>query len=364
MNTNVITIRRKLHQIPELDHDLPKTLKYIDTFLAGLNCTILSPIPSARLAYFDFHQAHTLAYRSDMDALPIYEQLSIPYKSIHQGKMHACGHDGHMAMLLAFADYVSKLTTCMYNVLLIFQPAEETQGGAKDICASPYLKEYHIQAVFGLHIWPCLPSGQLFTKANEFMARSCEIIITLYGKSTHIASYQKGIDTLLAMNVLLTSITQKYPSSAKYLLKFGCVNSGTAANCISDYTIIKGSLRTYDDNLRTTILSGIQASIQMVEKTYKCHIQMQTSDGYPPLLNDTHIFDIVSHDIDIHILKESNFYSDDFSYFAENYPSLYTYLGSGYDIPLHSDYFQFDESILEKGVSYYKQLLKLSYEKK
>ena len=136
----IIEDRRALHQIPELDRELPNTVAYLRSALEGLKCRVFSPMPSALCAYFDFGAKEAIAFRSDADALPIEERTKVPYKSRYQGRMHACGHDGHMAILLELARRLSKKESMKYNVLLIFQPAEETTAvpgtSAKPDCSS------------------------------------------------------------------------------------------------------------------------------------------------------------------------------------------------------------------------------------
>ena len=162
MEERIIKYRRDLHQIPELDRTLPETLSYVRQVLEPLGCTLFSPAEGALCAWFDAGKKGTVAFRADMDALPVAEHSGAPYCSRHPGVMHACGHDGHMAMLLELAHTAARRREeLLRNVLLIFQPAEETDGGAKDICDSGVLQQYHVERIFGLHLWPGLPSGTI-----------------------------------------------------------------------------------------------------------------------------------------------------------------------------------------------------------
>lgn len=355
-------MRRELHKIPELDRSLPKTLSFILSCLNTLPCRIWSPTLSSLAAYFDFHQDHTLAFRSDMDALPTRETNDISYVSQHLGKMHACGHDGHMAMLLEFAQYAASLKTCRHNILLLFQPAEETSGGAEDICKTNLLKKLHTAAVFGIHLWPGLPCGTIASKSGALMAGSHEIHLSVKGRSAHIASCGNGKDALHAATELLQTIYEYFPGNEHYLLKFGFMQSGTAPNAISAYSLIKGSLRYYDEPVRKNIVHGIVMLSKKIEKKYDCRIQMTLSDGYPPLINHEGLFEKVSSLYPLQELKEGNFLTDDFSFYAREIPGLYVYLGTGMDEPLHSDHFNFDEKTLQEGVAYYRALLSLSME--
>ena len=130
MSTSIATYRRALHQIPETGWEVSKTAAYLRQVLQKLPCTVFSPVGEAVCAYFDFGRRETAAFRSDMDALPVTEQTGLPFASTHPGKMHACGHDAHMAMLLGFAEALAARQDAPCNVLLIFEPAEESTGGA------------------------------------------------------------------------------------------------------------------------------------------------------------------------------------------------------------------------------------------
>ena len=194
----IIDDRRALHRIPELDRALPETMEYLQNALSGLGCHVFSPMVSALCAYFDFGQETTIAFRSDADALPIQEQTGADYASCHPGKMHACGHDGHMAIALELARRLSEKKAYPHNVLILFQPAEETTGGARDLCETGIFRQYRVEAVFGLHLWPGLPEGEIASRAGEMMARSCEVRVDVTGRSAHIARASQGLDALEA----------------------------------------------------------------------------------------------------------------------------------------------------------------------
>ena len=183
----IVDDRRALHQIPELDRQLPQTMDYLRGALSGLKCRVFSPMASSLCAWFDFGQKEAIAFRADADALPITERTKAPYASRNPGCMHACGHDGHMAILLELARRLDKKDKLSHNVLLVFQCAEETTGGARDLCATGIFKQYHVEAIFAMHLWPGLPAGMVASRLNEMMSRSCEVKVDIYGKSAHIA---------------------------------------------------------------------------------------------------------------------------------------------------------------------------------
>ena len=189
--------RRELHKIPELGRDLPKTKAYIKSVLDQLDCQVVEVMESGLYAYFDRGKDTTTAFRADMDALPVTEVNQADYTSLHEGRMHACGHDGHMAMVLTMAQYVDTQKELPANVLCIFQPAEETTGGAKEICETGVLETYHVDRIFGVHMWPFLEAGRICSKGGPMMPRSSEITIEVFGRTSHATAPENGIDALL-----------------------------------------------------------------------------------------------------------------------------------------------------------------------
>ena len=179
--------RRDLHQITELGFDLAETTAYVKRALALLDCAVFSPIPGAVCAYFDRGREETVAYRADMDALPVQEKTGAAYASRHPGRMHACGHDGHTSMLLGLAQLVNGQKALPNNVLLIFQPAEETTGGAKLICDTNLLEKYCVKAIFAIHIFPDIPAGALRASPGPMMAKTGIVDVEICGKSAHIS---------------------------------------------------------------------------------------------------------------------------------------------------------------------------------
>lgn len=357
------TYRRDLHQIPELDFHLPKTLSYIEHILQGYRCTLTHPIPSSIAAYFDFGQADTLAFRSDMDALPILEQNDVPYASKHDGQMHACGHDGHMAMLLGFAKVLNERTTCKHNVLLIFQPAEETTGGAQRICESGIFKKHHVSSIFGFHLWPTLPAGQIASRPGAFMAKSSEVSIEVHGVSAHAAKAWLGKDALLAAVEFLHrayAMERQINSNDLHLLKFGKLESGTVRNVISNHTIILGTLRSFEKDVFETMKHQLQLIAKQVESETGCTFELTFSQGYPPLWNHEGLFTKCQTLLaDMQVLEHPSMLAEDFAYYLQELPGVFLYIGTGNDIPLHADTFDFDESILLNGVETYQKLLEL-----
>ena len=355
----IIRDRRALHQIPELELDLPKTCAYLKEKLKALPCRVFSPGGSALCAFFDFGKETAIAFRADCDGLPIVEKTGAEYASRHPGRMHACGHDGHMAIALELARRLSAKKDLPHNVLLIFQPGEESPGGAKGICEAGVLAQHHVQAVFGLHLWPGLEKGRMFSRKNELMSRSSEVNVDIHGRSAHIAKAAEGLDALWAgMEFYRRAVEmeQALPKDVYRLLKFGHCTSGTVRNAISHHTRLEGSLRAFQDEVFDQMRGSLYAIAAQVEAETGCKIEITMSQGYPAVLNPCALYDRVAQAVDFCPLDEPSMTSEDFSWYQRFVPGMFFFLGIGDTPALHADNFDFDESILQKGADFFEKL--------
>lgn len=355
----IIDDRRALHRIPELDRALPETMKYLQNALSGLGCRVFSPMVSALCAYFDFGRETTIAFRSDADALPIQEQTGADYASCHPGKMHACGHDGHMAIALELARRLSEKNTYPHNVLILFQPAEETTGGARDLCETGVFRQYRVEAVFGLHLWPGLPEGELASRAGEMMARSCEVKVDVTGRSAHIARASQGLDALEAGAVFYLralEMERSLPPRIFRLLKFGRFESGRVCNAISAHTHMEGSLRAFQDDIFFGMQQQLRAIALEVQQETGCTLQVDMNQGYPAVMNPAELYQRVRRAVAFRELDAPMMITEDFSWYQRYLPGMFFLLGAG-DVPaLHSDNFHFNEEILLKGADFFEAL--------
>ena len=355
----IIADRRALHRIPELDRNLPETIAYLRSALEKLNCQVFSPMEGALCAYFDFGAKTAIAFRSDADALPIEENTRLAFASSHPGKMHACGHDGHMAILLELARRLQKKEQLPHNVLLVFQPAEETTGGAKDLCETGIFKKYAVQAIFGLHLWPGLEKGAIFSRRKEMMSRSCEVKVDIYGKSAHIAKAQEGIDAMAAgveFYRRVMALEAALPKKFFRLLKFGKMESGTVCNAISGHTHLEGSLRAFQDDVFYSLRAGIVSVGKDIERLTGCTFNIHMNDGYPPVINPPALYNKALAAVAFQELEAPSMITEDFSWYQRTLPGLFFFLGTGDTPALHADDFDFDEEILGKGADFFEKL--------
>lgn len=357
----IIEDRRALHQIPELDRDLPKTTAYIRSVLDGLNCQVFSPMEGAVCAFFDFGAKTAIAFRTDEDALPVTEKTKLPFASTHPGRMHACGHDGHMAIALELARRLSDSQPLAHNVLIVFQPAEETTGGARDICTTGVFKKYKVEAIFALHLWPGLAEGTIASRKNEMMSRSCEVKVDITGKSAHIAKAAEGIDALAAgvdFYRQVMAMEGAYPKHLYRLLKFGKFESGTACNIVPGSCHIEGSLRAFQDEVFYGLRAGIISIAKTVERSSGCTVSVYMNDGYPAVMNPEPLYNKVRSLVDFQELPDPSMITEDFSWYQKSLPGMFFFLGTGDTPALHADNFTYNEDILMKGANFFWELAK------
>ena len=356
---DIISHRRALHTIPEVQWDLPLTSEYVTKALQELNCRVFSPVGTAVCAFFDFGAADAIAFRADMDALPIEETTGLPFASTHSGKMHACGHDGHMAILLELACRLSEKENLPHNVLLIFQPAEESPGGAKIICDTGILEQHQVKAVFGLHLWPGLEKGVVFSRVNELMSSGCELTVDIYGKSSHIGNASAGIDaTAAAMEFyrMAREAEADFPDEIFRLLNFGKFQSGTVRNALSAHARLEGSVRSFQEEVFQTMDRKLREAAAAVEAKFGCRVEITLGEGYPAVLNDEAVLKRVMAVADVAMLDKPSMTSEDFSWYQRYVGGTFFFLGLG-DVPaLHATNFNFDEAVLEKGADFFERI--------
>lgn len=357
MLENLKRDRRALHKIPELQFDLPETQAYLMNALKEMGAEPEALSPSGIVAFFDAGKQETAAFRADMDALPIQEIRTLGYASTHPGKMHACGHDGHMAMLLQLARYAkAHISELPRNLLVIFQPAEEGGGGARGVVETGILEKRNVQHIFGLHVAPELPVGTLASRPGAFFSKSTEVHVTVRGRSAHAANSSEGLDALSAGADFLLSaqaMEKTFPEDVPRLLKFGKFRAGTAPNIIAESAEIIGTLRAFDHQVFAKLQDGLVQAARAAEEKWGVTIELNYTPSYPPLINHPAVYARAVRQLrgfDYRELPEPTMLSEDFSYYLERVPGVFFKLGIGTGIPLHTPEFDFDERALMHGV--------------
>lgn len=353
----ITSYRRDLHKIPELGFCEYKTSEYIYEHLIKYKCEI-TRIGTGILAYFDNKSKYTISFRADMDGLKIFENSDKPYKSIHTGIMHACGHDGHMAILLGLADYLATNDKVNKNILLIFQPSEEENAGAQAIVESGAIEKYNVKEIYGLHIWPSLGIGEIYTMPGAMMAHSGEVDINIIGQESHVASKQFHSDSLEIAAKLISIFYKRVQGNRGVLLRCGRLNSGTARNIIPGKAKMEFTVRGFNDRQWTRLVNYMKEVCRKIAKKRKVDIDIKINDCYPTLINDTQLYKKIVKKIDnVNWLKKPVLQAEDFSRYSKACPSLFFFLGTGESNMLHTNSFDFDEQILYKGLELFKKIV-------
>ncbi len=371
---NIQKYRRDLHQMPEASFKEYQTSKYIKEEVEKLGFSPIEVCETGVAVYIDYGMESTIAYRADMDALQIKEATECDFQSKNEGYMHACGHDGHMAILLSFLNYLStNKEKYKHNVLAIFQPAEEYIGGAKEIIKTNLFNKYNVKEIYGLHVFPEFNEGVIACKSGELMSSSTEIDIEIVGKSAHGAMPHTGIDTVLAASEFITQaqhlLSRKVSPMDKAVLTFGKINGGDARNIIAEKIQIEGTMRSFSENVNNILVRGLNNVKRGIEATFGVTINMDIRFLYPAVINDKELYQKFKSNAEniceYNELENPYMLAEDFSYYRNVTKSLFFFLGvkneaKKYTHPLHSNKMNFDEKALLLGVKMYIELLKNS----
>lgn len=350
--------------MPETGLETFKTAAYCKEQLANTPFAIIElddPASASFLAFYDLGKEKTIAFRTDMDALPVAEKTGISFAAKGES-MHACGHDGHMALLLGFAHTLEALEERLpVNVLLIFQAGEETPGGARRITKAGWLERFRVSQIYGTHLWPMIPKGEIATRPLELMAQACELRVRIEGKSAHAARYREGIDAMEAgARFLLAAyeLEKSLPQEQYRLLRFGRMEAGTVCNAVARDCLLEGTVRWFLDPVGKTLKEGLEAIRRNVEEETGVKITLDYTAGYPAVLNDPALCAaLFARDDAVRKLENPEMISEDFAEYQRRVPGIFFFLGTGTGIALHADTFDFDESILLSMLSLYQRLV-------
>jgi len=364
-------IRRDLHKIPELGLKEYKTSAYIREKLEGFGITELETwLETGVVAVIRGKgKKEAVAFRADMDALPVTEQTGCDFTSEHVGCMHACGHDGHVTVLLGFAKYLQEHKDELENdVVLIFQPAEEGPGGAQLLVDAGLFEKHPVRCIIGCHIFPQVPQGKVACRKGAMMARNGEVDVHIYGESAHGAQPQLGHDAVLAAGAVITGLHTILSRNVSPLdsgvLTFGAIHGGEACNIIAKEVKLEGTMRAFSDEAYETMTKRVQEVASGIAAGYGCKGEAVFRHMYRVVDNDPKLVELLQ-EVAGDNYEETPPYmlAEDFSLYLQKVPGMFFFLGSGneekgYIHSLHSAQFQFDEEILALGVETYAKLLK------
>lgn len=390
VSEKVIKWRRHLHQYPELSNREFETAKYVAKHLRSLGLEVQTGVAHTGVVakLKGGKQGPLIALRADMDALPVKEQVDLPfastqtteYKGNTVGVMHACGHDNHVAILMAAAESLVKIKDQLAgDILFVFQPAEEgapdgEEGGAELMLKEGLFKEKP-EAVFGLHVTSSLNTGQIGFREGPLMASADKFTITVKGRQTHGSRPWNGVDPIVASSQIIMA-TQTIASrqvdvtKAPSVVSFGAINGGVRNNIIPDEVEMVGTIRTFDQEMRADIKKRLAKTAEMVAESGGAEAHVHIDHGYPVTVNDVELTKKMTPTLAGVVGKENLITTplitgaEDFSYYALETPGMFFFLGvtpKGQDAVTapsnHSPHFFADEKALQLGVNAMTQLV-------
>ena len=372
----IYAIRRHFHRYPELSFKEFNTAETISEHLDKLGIAHKKGVGKTGIVgEINFGPGPTIALRADMDALPIQEENNLDYKSLNDGVMHACGHDGHMAILLGAANALSKNSKLKKGtVRFIFQPAEEGLGGAKYMIEDGCLDK--VDEIYGLHLWNYQLYGEVGIKDGPVMASADLFDIEVSGKGGHGATPQGTIDAIVVasnlVTMLQTIVSRNTNPLESTVLSIGKIKGGHNFNIISDKVHMSGTTRAYTEENRKMIKQRMKEVIEGVSKSFGADIKLNYKDGYPPTVNhSSQVEKVLEAASSVVASGAKNPYlsmgGEDFSYYLQNKPGCFFFVGSApneneiLSTPHHCSHFNIDERALLVGASVYLNLIENSF---
>jgi hippurate hydrolase len=366
--------RHHIHQNPEIAYEENNTSDFIAKKLNEFGIEVHRGFGGTGIVGV-IHGQHkgtsnkSIGIRADMDALPMSEKTNLIYSSKNEGKMHACGHDGHSTMLLGAAKYLAQTRNFCGTVYCIFQPAEEGgNAGAKAMINDGLFTKFHIDSVWGIHNWPGVPVGQAVIHKGFAMAGGDIIILTIEGKGGHAAQPQFSNDPIvsagLTITALQTAISRQLNPFDQAVLSLTKINGGSAFNVIPDNVSIGGTLRSTNKKTRDEMLTKIKKIASNACDINNCKVNLELRPGYPSTINDIKSAEFASKVFEdtfgigsLDKIEKPTMTSEDFSYMLQEKPGAYIWLGAGENSEkLHSVYYDFNDELLPIGATYWSNL--------
>ena len=363
LEPKLIEMRRHFHQHPEIGFQEHNTARYVSKVLTELGIEHQTGIAETGVVAVikGGKPGKMVALRADMDALTLTEKTGLPYASVNEGVMHACGHDVHTASLLGAAMVLGEIRQELSgSVKLIFQPAEEGPGGAKPMVEQGVLEG--VDAIVGAHVWQDMPVGKLAVRYGPAMACLDAIDIAIVGKGCHGAAPHQGVDAVAVacqvVNVLQTIASREINPIKPVVVSIGMINGGYAYNIIADEINLKGTVRAIDPELRQSLPERIERVIAGVTSSMRADYRFSYHFGYPPLVNNCEITEQVENSLkrvwgpdQVSQRPDPSMGGEDMAYYLEKVPGTFIYVGSsnpekGLTSPGHSSTFAIDEDAI------------------
>ncbi|MWB78916.1 amidohydrolase [Pseudooceanicola sp. 216_PA32_1] len=363
--------RRDLHENPEILFDVHRTAGVVEEKLKSFGCDeVVTGIGRTGVVAVIKGKSDTsgkvIGLRADMDALPILEATGLDYASKTKGAMHACGHDGHTAMLLGAAKYLSETRNFDGTVVVIFQPAEEGGGGGKFMCQDGMMDRFGIQEVYGMHNWPGMPLGQFAIRPGPFFAATDQFEITVNGRGGHAAQPQKTVDpTVMASHLVLAlqSIASRNADPIEQIVVSvtSFVTASQAFNVIPPSVTLRGTIRTLTPGMRKLAEDRLKAIATSTCLAYGGEADVNFLPGYPAMVNSeaqtefaAEVAAAVAGSCDV---ADITMGGEDFAYMLEERPGAYILVGNGDSAPVHTPQYNFDDEAIPAGCSWWAEIV-------
>jgi hippurate hydrolase len=377
-------IRRDLHAHPELCYEEHRTADVVAAKLTEWGIPVVRGLGRTGLVGIikNGRSDRAIGLRADMDALPMQEVNTFAHASRHAGKMHACGHDGHTAMLLGAAYHLAKNRHFDGTVYLIFQPAEEGGAGAREMMADGLFERFPMEAIYGMHNWPGAPAGTLSVVEGPMMASSNEFHVTVKGKGSHAAQPHKGIDpVMIAVQIAQswqTIITRAKSPLDTAVLSITQIHAGSATNVIPDEARLIGTVRTFTTPVLDLIETSMRRIAEHTAEAFGAEVEFEFKRNYPPLVNHARetafaveVMKTVVGPEQVNDHVEPTMGAEDFAFFLQNKPGCYIFIGNGEGehrdgghglgpCVLHNGSYDFNDNLLPIGASFWVRMAEMA----
>jgi amidohydrolase len=373
---DLVAIRRDIHAHPELAFNEVRTADIVARELAACGLEVHRGLANTGVigVLRKGSSARAIGLRADMDALPLDEKNDFPHRSLHAGQMHACGHDGHSTILLGAARYLAENQGSLDFdgiVYFIFQPAEESEGGAAVMIEEGLFTQFPMDAVYGLHNWPGIPVGEMAVMPGAVMAGTCTFEISLQGRGCHAAMPNQGVDTLVAASQLVLALqtvaARNVHPCESAVVSVTQIHGGEAWNIIPDDAVLRGTIRTFKPDVQELVENAIERLCLGIASAFGAQITVSFDNRYPPTVNDlaqTELCRRVAADVfgDDRLRKDElpSMGAEDFAFMLQAKPGCYVWLGNGPGTggcTLHNPHYDFNDDILPLGISYWVKLV-------
>ncbi len=360
----MIALRREFHQYPELGMEESRTPKTVARHLGDLGLKVSTGIGKTGVVGLleGGKPGKTVLLRADMDALPIQEMTDLPFQSKNAGVMHACGHDGHMAILLTLAKLLAARRKGLRGrIKFVFQPGEEGMGGARFMIQDGVLEEPSVDAAFALHLIAQFPVGMIGVRPGALMACMDSFTIRITGKGGHAAMPDGGVDAILmaaqAVTALQSLVSREISPLTPLVVHVGTFHGGEAFNIVAERVEMKGTVRTLDEALQKSIPERMDRVLKGITSALRGSHELDYEFGYPPLINDGPMTDLMKREAAYVVGPErvidvpATLASDDMAFFLKKVPGCYFFVGAGnpsrgINHPHHNARFDIDEDAL------------------